>query len=258
MRSEEEAGQIEFSAPYTYSLEREGRRIDYFGAEHTRDSAHPQMRELKKSWEDFLSATNNHKRIVFVEGSIREPQATEEESIRSAGGEGGLISFLARQQGIDLHCPEPSSADEAVELLKRFSKEYIAYYYFARAIDQWHRSFKAEVPFMKYIEGHLRQDKNELHWDDFDFSLDHMKQIHRKVFGVDFDEMDANLFYDSSNPARISNPISEVARASNDVRNGFILDEIEKYWNDGFSIFIVYGSGHAVVHEPALRKLVTT
>ncbi len=255
MRSEKEAGQMDFSVPYVYSLERDGQSIDYFGAAHSCDPEHPQMKELKKAWENFLEKSRDRKRIVFVEGSLRESKATEEQSILEAGGEGGLISFLAHQRGVDLYCPEPTSMDEVAELLKQFSKEQIAYYYFARVVNQWHRTFKAGVPFLKYIEGHLRQDAKELQWADFDFSLDHMKKIHRQIFEKDFDEMDAELFYDSSNPTRRSNPISEVARASSDIRNGHILDKIEEYWNEGYSIFIVYGSGHAVVHEPALRTL---
>jgi len=38
----------------------------------------------------------------------------------------------------------------------------------------------------------------------------------------------------------------------------YLVKEIIKLWNEGKNLFIVYGSGHAIVQEKALRTCRTT
>jgi hypothetical protein len=57
------------------------------------------------------------------------------------------------------------------------------------------------------------------------------------------------------NPNNIGSRINEIARKTSDVRDENILNEIVKYWSEGKSVFVVFGSGHLIIQEPALREI---
>ena len=77
-----------------------------------------------------------------------------------------------------------------------------------------------------------------------------MIQLHDKFHNHKFDKENYDCFYNDSNPIN-----SEVSAASSGYRNTYIVKEILMLWNNGRNIFIVYGSGHAITLEPALKIL---
>lgn len=68
--------------------------------------------------------------------------------------------------------------------------------------------------------------------------------------GEVFDVEKKKLLYSLSDP--YSNPVSASSSVFRDVS---IFAAIQKYWAQGKDIFIVYGSGHAIVLEKALQNL---
>jgi hypothetical protein len=120
---------------------------------------------------------------------------------------------------------------------------------------QWGRKTDPKPDFVEYITRYLDGDKKESGWNDYDFSLVHMKKIHSELFQMPFDENDTQFFYDVSNPVVIKSEVNKVSAASSIVRDEYIVSEIQKYMNDGYSIFAEYGCSHVVMQEPALREL---
>lgn len=134
----EEYKKFKHSTPYAFSIPCGTNILYYFGERHSYDPAHEEWVAEKIFWQQFLKATQEHKRIVFVEGGKRPVGESEEKSISTDGGM-GFITYLAHQADIDTYCPEPNRSYERQELLRQFSKEESQYYYFARVVGQWNR-----------------------------------------------------------------------------------------------------------------------
>lgn len=138
-------------------------------------------------------------------------------------------------------------------ILSEFSPEEVEYYYFARIVYQWGNMEEPKPDFSTYVSNFLKGDKHISKWEDFDFSLENMKKIHHSLFGTDFNENDTDFFYSIVNPVELNTVVNKVARASSIYRDEHIIGEIKSYQEQGYSIFIQYGSSHAVMQEPALK-----
>lgn len=239
--------------PYFFSIEKNNQYLFYFGAKHSFDPKHKQFRLLKNYWKKFLNKTKKKKAIVLVEGGERPVSKNEIQSIKE-GGEGDFMTFLANQENIETVSPEPEEDYERSELLKKFSREEIQYYYFARVVYQWNNLLD-KPDFEKYISAFLKSDEKSSNWRDFDFSLENMKEVHKKLFKKDFNQNDKEFFYSIINPTFSAAVINLVSRESSTIRDNHIVKEIKKYWNKGKNIFIVYGSSHAVMQESVLREV---
>ena len=250
----EEYSKIKHDTPYFYALVSGEQKIYYFGERHSRDPQDTEWQQAKTFWLEFLKDTPNSKRIVFVEGNKSPIMNTLEEAIRKYGGP-GFITFLASESNIDIHCPEPERTYEINELAYKFSKEEIAYYYFARSANGWNRMREPKPEFEKYISQSLKKNETESRWSDFDFSLENMKNVHKKLFGNEFDQNNSDFFKDIVSPVKSEAKINKIARSCSNIRNEYMVKEIQKYWGMSYSIYIHYGVGHAVMQEPALRNL---
>ena len=101
----------------------------------------------------------------------------------------------------------------------------------------------------------LNQYKEAVGWTDFDVSLDNMKKIHKKFFDQEFDEKESSFFYNIINPTKDDTKLNKVARQDTILRNSYIIQNIKKYWEEKKNLFVVFGSSHPIMQEPALRKL---
>lgn len=237
--------------PFFYKIQKGDQLFYYVGFEHTYDPLDPQFTKLKQLWDDFLAKIDPKKALVLVEGGERTPQATAKDSIKH-GGEAELTTLLAHQHKIKCLSPEPGEEQEIKELLKQFPREGTMYYYFARIANQWLRAGK---PFglREYLESTgMRTYRQMTNWPDFQLSLEDFIKIHDKLHDHPFSEDDQECFYQDSNPN--FNPISA---ACSEIRDEYMVKEVIKLWKEGKSLFIVYGSGHAIRQEPALKEILT-
>ena len=243
------------SRPYIFTIRNPKKYLLFFGARHVYDPKDLQFNQLREALVKFLKETKENNCLVLVEGN-RFLANSEEEGIKH-GGEGGFITFLANQKNIPVVSPEPPFLSLYQELTKQFPREYIYYMRMAQWLAQWHRLLdENKQGFEKYFsEGYLKGYKEEFGWSDFDFSIENIKIIHKNLFNNDFDGNNGDFFYQISRPDKEISIINEVARAASLIRNIYIVEQIKKYWDDGKNIFIVYGSGHAIIQEPALRAL---
>ena len=250
----EEYSAIKHITPYTFSIPSGSNVLYYFGERHSFDPKYEQWTSEKVFWQSFLDASHGHKRIAFVEGRKRPVPESEEQGILTDGGM-GFITYLAHQQGIDTHCPEPKRSDERQELLKQFSREESQYYYFARVVGQWNRKQEPKPDFESYMDAFLESDKADTGWTNFEFTLEKMKEIHTALFHTEFDMNDLEFFHTICNPTRTDTVINRVARASATMRDTHIVEEIQRYMNDGYSVYVQFGGTHAVIQEPLLRDV---
>ncbi len=239
--------------PYTYSIDKGQQVLYYFGASHSNDPADPQFIQLKDFWSEFLNKTEGKQRIALNEGGLRKPLDDEKEAIIN-DSEAGLITSLATKNNILIESPEPTRLIDIGVLAEKYTKDQIQYYYFARMVYQWNR-MNINQSFEEYIDEFLKADKELNGWKDFDFSLENMKQIHKNLFGGEFDERDSEFFYNIIKPTYRTTVINCFSQDQGVNRDSFIVKEIVKFWEKGNNIFIVFGEAHAFIQGPALEAL---
>lgn len=245
----------EYPFPYLYHLSKGTQHLYFFGSRHTYDPHDEQIQKLEEFWADFSITTNGTQRVVLVEGGKRTVLDSKKEAIET-GGEIQYAVLLAAQNGIPTESPEPPASHWFQVLASRFSKDVVAYYDFARVCYQWNQK-DVRPTFELYVSNFLEANAQNSGWDDYDFSLEHMKKIHHELFRTMFREDDKQFFHDIINPTTSFSVINEVSRADDEgVRDTYILSEIERLWKEGKSLFIIYGQQHAVILEGALRNLV--
>jgi hypothetical protein len=238
--------------PLLYTLKKRGLVLFYFGARHSYNPSDKQFITLEKFWNKFIRITGGKNCIVLVEGGKR-PVLENKGAAIIAGGEAHFITLLASKNNVQTLTPEPDLNEERSVLLRKFKKNEIQYYYFARTVDQWNR--RGCTPTLsKYIKPFLLKDKLSSGWKNFDFSLQNMKKIHRSIFHTKFNEFDGMFFRSVTNPTkRDFSKINRVAIQSATVRNTNILKNIKSLWNKN-NVFVVYGRSHAINHRPVLEK----
>lgn len=243
----------DISVPHFFKIKKSEQYLYYFGANHSHDPSDNQYTLIKKHWKDFVSKTNAKNSVVVIEGGLREVMKSEAEAIRR-GAEANFITYLANKKGYKRICLEPGRQVEMKDLLKKYTKEEMQYYYFARVVNQW-GGLPDKPKFEDYIKGFLVADKEESGWKDFDFSLENMKSIHKKLFKESFDERHTSFFYSIINPTFRSTRINAYSQDKGSTRDAYIVKAILEEWNKGNNLFIAFGYTHAIMHEPALKKL---
>jgi len=238
--------------PITFKINKNSQHLFYFGSNHTFDPNHPQFKQIKEFFDEFIKLTNKDNRVAAVEGGIRPVESSPEESIE-AQGEAGYICYLASKENVRIISPEPERSHEMEGLLDKFTKDEIQYYYFARVVHQWNRR-NPKPNFEEYLSRFIENDRHETGWMDYDFSIENMKSIHKKIFNTEFDENDMKFFYNAVNPVELNYVTNKYSREIGVNRYAFIVKTLLDEWNKGNSIFVVFGSGHALTERNALEK----
>lgn len=241
--------------PYIYKLGSKQQWLYFFGVRHTYDPEDEQHAELKTTWGEWLTETEGGKRIVLTEGGKRPVSKGEIDAIKE-NGEAGLATYLADKANVRVESPEPDRREEADMLAEKFGRDRVMFYYFIRQVPQWFSENQQRgVEFEEYFGNFMKLRKKSLGWENYDFSITHMKELFKEYTGVAFKvpkgRQGRSDVYEQHSPTH-----NEVASACSRYRDKYILSYVKELWDEGYSIFIVYGSGHAIVMEPALRALV--
>lgn len=237
--------------PTTFEITNDKQVLFYFGANHSRNPADPQYTALKKYWNRFLEAAKGKDKIVLVEGRLRLLIEDEEKAIAN-GSEGSFITLLAHRVGIPIVCPDISD-DELMKHFPDSNKDEILLYRFLSWLDNFQKYADSKPDFEESAQVWCKNQKSRKVWKDTEISLPRLKELYKKILGKDFDEKE-NL-NDLVNPNKTGTPVNQVACAQSDLRDANIAAEIVQHWNEGKNIFVVFGHGHLIIQEPALKKL---
>lgn len=251
---------IKGRVPYIYWLNNKGQSLFYFGAKHIMDPKHPQFEYLHEQWLNFLDDKPKEDIIVIHEARVNAtllmPDLTTYEDAVKKYGESGAIVFWANQANVQSFCPEPTIQDDANELLKKFSKEEVFYFYMMRGINSWQRRSEPK-DFNDFVLKSSNRYKEAFGWEGFNFAFNPtLLEVHRKIFGKEFDLSDIDFISNIPIPLGNLSVINDVARMSSQGRNFAILDCIAKFWEEGKNIFVAYGATHAIMQERVIREMV--
>lgn len=234
--------------PYLLAYTSTAQSLTFFGSRHVNDPEDKQFTEIESLWDQFLDSPG--KKMALCEGGLRSIEGkTKDEAIR-LDGDPGFICWLANQAGIEVISPEPDRALEVRELVGAFGSRKTALYYFVRRIYQWARTdFRRQPNINHYIESFIETfPKDEL--ESFEMTLENLFELFKEETGKELSLIERATLSNLKNPGK-----SEVATKSSEYRNETIFEMIRRYKTDGYSVFAVYGSGHAIVLEPALKAL---
>ncbi len=254
LMSFEEYSKLRYEKPYVLKIEKGDQLLVCFGSKHLYDPADPTFQVIEKQWDEFVKTTEGKKRHAFVEGGNWPFESSRQKALET--GEMSFVTHLAGLSKVPVSSPEPTEQYRHNELLKKFSKEEIAYHDFARMASQWNR-LVVKPSFEEYLSGSLKNDARVSGWTDFDFSIDNLKKVHTKLFNTPFDEKDEEFFSDVIDPMKETTVINKLSRfEGEEFRDRCILGEIEKHWKEGENLFLIYGSSHVVRQEPVIRDFV--
>ncbi len=238
--------------PYsTFEIQNDKQSLFYFGANHSHNPADPQYPALKEYWSKFLKITRGKDKIVLVEGRLRELRKDEETAIIKSS-EGGLITLLAHKEGVPIACPDIGD-DELMKCLSNYNKDEVLLYWFLAWLNNFQKHADPKPDFEKSAQMWCENQKPRKMWEDVEISLPRLKELYKKILGKDFNENENPN--DLVNPNKTETRINKVARAQSDLRDANIASEIERYWNERKSIFVVFGRGHLIIEEPALKEV---
>jgi hypothetical protein len=249
----QEYNEKKFSIPYVFSIEKDGQLLMYFGARHVNSPSDSQYLLLQSEWERFLAHPAVCK-IAIGEGRGPRPARSNIEESIAEFGEQGWLGSRAREAHIGLAYPDPQEWSVWNTLLDRYTKDELFLFDIMQFAHQWNRGDKGK-PFGDYLEPYLDPYRAQAGWDGYDFSLTHVRALLQGLLGREFDEHDSAFFYRQINPSIFETRFNQLSRDIDVYRDTAVVKEIVTRFRAGESLFIVFGCGHAVVQERAIRTL---
>lgn len=226
--------------PYIYQLSNGSGSVFVAGIRHTKDPKDPQIDSIRAAWNNF------HPTVALVEGRLGFLFSWIQNPVREHG-EGGMTVQLAKKEGIPFYTWEPDRQTEIKMLLQRFKPRQLALFYSLRPYFGNMRFGKPADP-QKLINEYIssRTDFDEIRglirdYHDIDsiWKADH---ISAKDWRETSDEFGWPEGY-----------LSDIANASNMVRDMHMYHIIMELVGKGNRVFVTMGSSHAFRMEKALR-----
>lgn len=238
------------SDQYIFEIQKAKQLFLFLGVRHSRNPEDEQWRTLETAWSNFLVKAGD-KRSIFFEGpEFDVPRGLPiDEQIKKYGEAGQLLS-LNRAQDAELHWPEISMREESQELARKFDKDLVDYFIFARTAGSWLRG-GAHGNFHEAISRAANATARSV---DSSAEVSYYSAIHEKIFGVPITEKESPVLIRAAAPVYKDSVVNEIGRFSNEIRDSRLVSEIHKYWTEGYSIFVLFGSHHAKSLESRLRR----
>ena len=242
------------SEPYVINVSKGEQSLVFIGAKHTNDPDDAQYPVMTQHWNTFLLKQSNQHKIALVEGGLRRAVAEDAQSaIRNHGGEGGLLTFLATNVGIEVVSPEPDRKKEADYLAATLGQDEVLLYYGLRQLYQWDR--EGCIGDLKVtLEDLLAYYKQTYEWE-FEPTYAFFSSLYEAKMGEPLDPNGIQRAASLVSPTSHTSGINDTARMCSNYRDIHIAQEIQRLWHEGMSLFVVYGSGHSYRLEKFLKEL---
>ncbi|NAS31101.1 hypothetical protein GTQ40_08980 [Flavobacteriaceae bacterium R38] len=228
--------------PYIYAItSKSGGSVHVLGVEHLNNSNHPQFDSINSIWKKVRPD------VALVEGRLGFLFTWFQDPVTKYG-EGGLTSYLAKQDRAKLYTWEPTRNDEIALLMKDYSVDKIAMFYSLRPYFSKSRSGKVVDPegeLQKLIEN--RTDYNNIRgvfksWKDLD-----------EMWKKDFPSIDWRNYKDEKGwwPEGY---LEDLWNASNLARDEHLIQTILQLVGEGKKVFVTMGASHAPRIEESLKN----
>lgn len=243
--------------PYFYRVMGDNQAIYYIGVSHVYDPGHPQFAFLLEKWNEFIEQGFKKKKVI-VESSLRPFEEDINKAVKYESA-AGFITHYATKKEVEILCLEPTKEDELSLLSEKFEMKDVAYYYFSRLAAQYAKQneSKSELSvedFEKYASSTLRHYAKDFNWKSLEDALSELYSTHERLFGKKFSFENKEFIVRIPWPTLEDSIINKISEESGAIRDNWLVGKIEKLWISGESLFIVYGSAHAVIQEPVIKS----
>ncbi|ASK30008.1 hypothetical protein CEY12_07750 [Chryseobacterium sp. T16E-39] len=253
-RSYIEVGKVMDSVqlPYIVDLSKHNKHLIAAGVSHTYDDNNPQVAALKKLYLNFKPDI-----IINEGGQITKTFGTEKEAIEQ-NGETGLVKYLSDLDHKPLINGDIEDSLEFRVMLKKYPKDDLFLYYIMERLVIPHlNGAYGNKPFQElyakavqkwFIKEGFPVDKDLQDFEGF-------KKLYQAKIGHPLElslNPDIELF-DYVNP---DCTYCAIGRNSKMLRDSVLLGKINSELQTHDKVMVVFGHGHILAIEPALKKMV--
>ena len=223
--------------PYVYGND----SVLVFGSRHTEDTDDPQLTRIDQEW-DRLRPT-----VALVEGRLGFLAPGLMDPVKRYG-EVGRVFALARRDDVQTYTWEPEDAALAQLLAEKHPRERVALFLVLRPYFSNLRHGRPSSP-EDFVAPFL--DRADL--PALDGALEDVPDIDR-LWKRDFAGQPD--WRDVSDETPLPGYLRQIADDSNDARNQYLLRVVHALVERGERVFVIGGSSHAVLLEPAFGSAV--
>lgn len=232
------------------------------GVDHFNNSDNTQLPKLLQKRQEWCQATLGQRRIMLLEGMIRNNlPRTEQEALR-ARGEMAMMSVWGDLTNIPRDSLERPQQWQVDNLLRQgHDLEVIKYYYSVRMIPQAYRASKAtgiKINMVGYLKEVISLHKR-LEWTCVS-SLEELIGIHNTLYPqTPFNPDDGEFFteqtiYVFDLPDSILTPLQRVTKSCHADRREHMIDHCTSLMQYGTSVLALFGEPHFETVAKAIDK----
>jgi hypothetical protein len=241
--------QIEHEEPYIVRIEVDAGTLLQFGSRHSFDPDDPQMDVLEAEWNAFGAD------VLLTESHGVDPEGLDRDETIRRFGEVGLAHRLAEAASVPVLSLEPDRLDEIAHLrgTGRWTEEQLKVFYTIRRVTQAVTSgakIDLEDAATKYM-GFLSTERGLAPEPS---TIEGLDACVRRLLPDAGRWKDVPSAYFYPGPQPVSRFTNEISTATNVFRDEHHVERILAEMHDGRRVFVVVGSAHAVMQEPALRE----
>lgn len=236
--------------PYMLQIQNGEKSLLVIGTQHSRDTLHPMFDTIEQAFFRFKPE------IVINEGGhLTKTYPTRNKAIQVAG-ELGLEKYLADQANIKTYSGDAPFVFEFAELSKAYSREealvffaserFVFPYAFGHYEGDITSSYQQHFIEKYFINNHIKLTAEE---KTFEFYTQCYARYFQTVFSLDtINQLDFSPFSQRHH-------FCAVTRKSKELRDDFLLREIETQLKTHHRVMVIYGGWHVLAIEPALQQI---
>lgn len=241
-----------YPSPYFFHIRRGGQILYYLGFDHIYDPKHPAWGVLENYLQDFIDQTDGKRRMVLVEGGEKTLPYSRKEQVKTMG-EAYYTWFLAQSSAIQVSSPEPDTVDQLKHLAEKFPKDLIITSLYVEQLAIRSNYIKPES-ISGSLESYLDYLKGISSWDPELFSIKNIFECYLKTSGIKLDYNNLEYIKNETDSYQQVNQINEVINIKSQYKDKMTLNNIERLWDKGNNLFIVFGKPHSIIHEMTMRQ----
>lgn len=231
-------------------LKSDNHSLLFYGSKHSNDKTDPMFKEIEKYF------YNIKPQMVLVEGDFDKYDFTNvDEAILK--GESAFVTYLAKKNGIPVESVEPSMKKQFDFLLKKYDKNKVLLMYILRQIYQYQNQQKNNpMNFQQTIGEYV----NSMVGQGFPLNSDEAKMdnilnllksyLNQNINNDNWTSIDVYSIYNNNG--------TELNMIYNDVlnmRNEFLLSEIEENLKNNNRVFIIMGGNHVKEEKENIKDI---
>lgn len=237
--------------PYVVDLEKENKHLIVIGTLHSRDTCDEMFTEIEKIF------ANMEPEVAINEGGEVSKVYADRNSAIKNNGEIGLLKFLCDKQQIKMMNGDMPDDAEFEELAKNYSKDEALFFFaserFILPYTYWGESGNLDSLYKSdFIDGYLEPCGIELTTEEKEFS--YYQYLYKKYYKKDFN-IDS-ICPDNFSPIRKNGHFCDVARKSKELRDQYLLQQIEEQLTNHDKVLVIFGGWHVLAIEPALTQII--